>query len=162
MIMPRMPNGFIPTIASYSNDEPGGVLRTEVSGGAPRYAMDFDRGAQPFHITLILDKQQFMVWVAFYHAVIKKGAISFLMTLDSGLGPMDHVVNIQPGSYTATRTETATVVAFVVDTENSAYTLSASDAQGIIDFYNLLGGSSRALIDRLNQFANSDTNVLHQ
>ena len=57
--MPTLPNGFIPTVAAYSHDGPGGVMRTEVSGGTARYALDYDRGLQKFNVTLILDKLQF-------------------------------------------------------------------------------------------------------
>ena len=31
--MPSLPSGFVPTVAAYSHDSPGGVMRTEVAGG---------------------------------------------------------------------------------------------------------------------------------
>jgi hypothetical protein len=158
---PVMPNGFTPTVASYSMDEPGGVLRTEVAGGAARYGLDWDRGPQRFQVTLILDALKFSVWTAFYHHIIRKGAITFDMRLDSGFGTQPHAVNIMPGSYSAARTGgIATVVSFVVEAENKVYEISAADAAGMIEMYNTYGDSTNALLRRLAQFATVDTNVL--
>lgn len=159
--MPTLPNGFIPTVAAYSHDGPGGVLRTDVAGGAPRYGLDWDRGTQKFNVTLILDKAKFSVWEVFYHIIIKKGAITFDMPLDSGFGTVPHACNIMPGSYSATRTEgVAIIVAFVAEAESKAYEFSTLDAQNMIDLYNLYGGDSNALLARLAQFATVDSNVL--
>jgi len=96
--MPSIPNGLKPVVSGYQFDEPGGVTRTEVGGGAPRYAMDWDRGTQRFQVTLILDALQFSIWTAFYHWQIGKGSIAFTMPLDSGFGVSPHAVNIMPGS----------------------------------------------------------------
>lgn len=158
---PVLPNGFKPTVAAYSHDGPGGVSRTEVAGGVPRYALEYDRGLQKFNVTLILDKMRFSVWVAFYIHIIKKGAITFDMPLDSGFGTEMHACNIMPGSYSATRTEgIAMVVSFVVEAENKAYDFSAVDAQALIDLYNEAGDGSNALLARIAQFALTDTLVL--
>ena len=151
----------MPTVASYSHDGPGGVMRTDVAGGAARYALEYDRGLQKFNVTLILDKLQFSVWVAFFIHIIKKGAITFDMRLDSGFGTEPHACNIMPGSYSASRSAgIAMVVSFVVEAENKAYEFSAVDAQTMIDFYNAIGGDSLALLARIAQFANQDTRVL--
>ena len=158
---PVLPNGFKPTVAAYSHDGPGGVLRAEVSGGAARYALDYDRGLQKFNVTLILDKTQFSVWVAFFIHIIKKGAYTFDMPLDSGFGTELHACNIMPGSYSASRTGgIAMVVSFVVEAENKAYDFNATDAAAMIALYNEAGGGSNALLARLAQFANVDTLVL--
>ena len=123
--MPTLPNGFTPTVAAYSHGGPGGVLRTEVAGGAARYALDWYRGVQQFNVTLILDAGQLSVWMMFYHFIIKKGALSFDMPLDSGLGTQPHACNIVPGSYTTSRTGgIATVVTFVVEAQSAVYALS--------------------------------------
>jgi hypothetical protein len=158
---PVMPNGFTPTVASYSMDEPGGVLRTDVAGGAARYGLGWDRGLQRFQVTLILDALKFSVWTAFYHHIIRKGAITFDMRLDSGFGPEVHAVNIMPGSYSAARTGgIATVVSFVVEAENKVYEMSAIDAVGLVDLYNAYGAGANAMLQRLATFATVDTNVL--
>ena len=158
---PVMPNGFTPTVAAYSMDDPGGVLRTEVAGGAARYGLDWDQGLQRYQVTLILDALKFSVWTAFYHHVIKKGAITFDMRLDSGFGPELHPVNIMPGSYSAARTGgTAVVVSFVAEAENKVYEMSAADAAGMVDLYNTYGGDSNLLVRRLASFALVDTNGL--
>jgi len=159
--MPTIPNGFKPTVAAYSFDGPGGVVRTEVSGGAPRYGMAYDRGAQRYSVTLMLDKLKFSIWVAFYHHIIKKGAITFDMPLDSGFGTDTHAVNIVPGSYSVTRTGgIVTIVAFTVEAESNVYDITAADASSLIDLYNSAGEGSDALLEQIEQFANIDSNVL--
>ena len=161
MTNPVMPNGFTPTVAAYSMDDPGGVLRTEIAGGAARYGLDWDRGAQRYQVTLILDALKFSVWTAFYHHIIKKGAITFDMRLDSGFGPELHPVNIMPGSYSAARTGgIATVVSFVVEAESKVYEMTTADAAGLVDVYNAYGNGANALLQRLARFATVDTNVL--
>lgn len=159
--MPSLPSGFVPTVAAYSHDSPGGVMRTEVAGGAARYALDWDRGLQKFSVTLILDKLQFSIWTAFFLHVIKKGALAYDMLLDSGLGVVTHTCNLMPGSYSATRTEgIATVVAFVVEAESSAYALTALEGAALVDLYNSVGVGSNALLAGLAQFATVDSRSL--
>jgi hypothetical protein len=159
--MPTLPTGLTPTVAAYSHDGPGGVLRTEVAGGAARYGLDFGRGTQQFSVTLILDKLKFSVWTAFYHHIILKGSITFDMPLDSGFGTELHACNIVPGTYSASRTGgIAMVVAFVVEAESKVYDMTAADAAGLIDVYMAYEDDSNKLLARLVQFANVDTNVL--
>ncbi len=160
--MPAIPNGFKPVVSNYSMDAPGGVSRTDVAGGMPRFGLDYDRGAQRFNVTLVLDKLRFSVWTAFFMQVIKKGAIAFDMPLDSGFGTSTHRVNIVPGSYSATRTAgIITVVSFAVETESQAYDLSEEDALSLVDMYNEYGPEELGLLfPRIAQFANVDTLVL--
>ena len=123
--MPTMPAGLVPTVAAYSHDGPGGVLRAEVAGGPARYTLDYDRGTQRFSVTLVLDAGQLMLWVLFYTRMIKKGAVQFGMRLDTGLGTAEHQVNIVPGSYSTARTGgICTLASFVVEAENAVYALS--------------------------------------
>jgi hypothetical protein len=160
--MATIPNGLKPVVSGYEIDEPGGVMRTEVAGGAARYALDWDRGPQRFQCTLILEALQFSVWSAFYHHVIKKGALAFDMQLDSGFGPSPHSVNIMPGSYSAARTGGIMwAVSFVVEAESQVYAMTAADAAALIDFYNVNGAYSDALLARIARFANYDSNVLN-
>lgn len=159
--MPTMPNGLKPVVGGYQFDEPGGVMRTDVAGGAPRYALDWDRGTQRFQVTLILDALQFSVWTAFYHWQIAKGSIAFTMQLDSGFGTSPHSVNIMPGSYSAARTGgIMTVVTFVAEAESQVYTMTAADGVGLVDVYNEYGTGTAELMARIAQFANVDTLVL--
>ncbi|MHB8947558.1 MAG: hypothetical protein ACYC4S_00655 [Rhodoferax sp.] len=159
--MPTLPNGFKPIVASYSPGGPGGVLRSEVAGGAPRYALDYDRGLQQFQVTLILDKTKFSVWTAFFHHIIKKGAITFDMPLDSGFGTQTHACNILPDTYQASRTGgTVMAVSFVVEAESKAYDMTATDAQSMVDLYNTYGYGVESLLARIAQFANVDSNAL--
>lgn len=156
-----IPKGMVPIVSSYSNDGPGGVVRTDVAGGAPRYGLDWDRGTQQFRVTLILDALKYSAWSMFYHHIIKKGSLSFEMTLDSGMGCMPHLVNIVPGSYTATRTVgILTAVAFVVEAEATAYSYTGDDAQSLVDMYDQYTAGVFAFMDRLAKFANVDSVVL--
>lgn len=158
---PVLPSGFWPTVEAYSHDGPGGVQRTEVAGGAPRYGLQYDRGLQRYNVTLILDKAQFSVWTAFFIHIIRKGAITFDMPLDSGFGTEQHACNIIPGSYSASRTGgIAMVVAFTVEAENKAYDFSVADAQAMIDVHNLYLTDTVPLLARLARFATVDTLVL--
>ena len=159
--MPTIPGQFKPIVSGYGFDEPGGVARTEVAGGAARYAMMWDRGVQRFKVTLLLNTLQFSAWSAFYHHIIKKGAIAFDMPLDSGFGVSDHSVNIVPGSYSASWGDGQLVsVAFVVETENQAYGMSAAEAQILLDIFETYGAFSNEFMARLSTFANFDTLVL--
>lgn len=159
--MPTIPNGMTPNVAAYSGGDMGGVNRTEVAGGASRFALEYDRGTQQFNVTMIMDATKYAVWNLFYLHIIKKGAIAFDMPLDSGFGTQTHSVNIMPGSYSVARTAgSLTVVTFMVDTENKGYELSASEAASYIELYNGVGSDMGALFARIAQFANVDTLVL--
>lgn len=159
--MPTIPAGIKPVVQSYGQDAPGGVMRTEVAGGAPRYALDWDRGVQRHSVTLILNEQQFAAWTVFFLHQIKKGALSFEMQLDSGFGAQMHTVNIVPGSYAANRTDgIMTVVTFTAEAESKAYAMSASDADAYLEFFNDYGLYGPSVLDRLARFATVDSNVL--
>lgn len=159
--MPTIPNGLEPVVSGYSFGDPGGVRRTEVGGGAPRYGLDWDRGVQQFNVTLILDDLQFSVWTLFFHHTIKKGAVSFDMPLDSGMGRRTHAVNIVPGTYNAARTGgKLAAVSFRVEAESTAYEYGAAEAEAVLSLYDTYGRESNALLDRLYQFANLDTKAL--
>ena len=159
--MPTIPKGFQPVVEGYSMDDPGGVLRTEVAGGASRFGLDWDRGPQRFTVTLILDATQFQIWQAFYFYSIKKGAIAFDMPLDSGFGVANHSVNIMPGSYSAARTSgIIMVVSFVVEAESMVYGLGEDGAAGLLTLHDEYGAYAGQLLARIAQFATVDSNVL--
>jgi hypothetical protein len=136
-------------------------MRTEVAGGMSRYALDFDRGRQAYAVSMILTLAQFSAWSAFFHHIIKKGALPFFMPLDSGGGVAPHLVNIMPGTYNVTRTgSTAMVVTYSAEAENPVYEMTAAEAGLLIDFHNTYPDSSTELLNRLAQFATVDSNVL--
>jgi hypothetical protein len=159
--MPTIPDGFQPVVQGYGIGAPDGVLRTDVAGGAPRYGLEWDRGVQQYRVTLVLNSLQFAVWTAFFHHVIKKGALAFDMDLDSGFGPQSHSVNIMPGSYSASRTGTVmTSVSFIVEAESAAYGWTTAEAVSFVALYNEFGPRLGQLLDRISLFANFDTVVL--
>lgn len=160
---PIMPNGMKPVTSpgGYGHDGMGGVTRTSVDGGFNRYALDYDRGVQQHNVTLFLDALGFSVWNAFFVNIIKKGAITFDMQLDSGFGVDTHACNIVPGSYDATAPDSVFwVVSFTVEAESQAFELSEEGSQGLVDIYNIYGDGTNALINQLDQFANFDSDVL--
>lgn len=162
MTIPAIPADFIPQSNSYKIDAPGGVMRTEVAGGAPRYALDYDRGTQRFNVNLILSAFQFQVWSAFFHYTIKKGAITFSMKLDSGTGLVDHNCNIVPGSYSAASMGTGIMsITFMTEAESAVYSLGSDGAQALVDSYAIAGSGTPALLARIAKFATVDTLVLH-
>lgn len=160
--MPTMPVGLVPNTSpgGYSHGGPGGVSRTAVEGGLNRYALSYDRGVQPFNVAIVCDLEQYEVWSLFYHHIIKKGAITFDMPLDSGSGVAQHAANMVPGTYNATHTNgTTVVITFSVEATSKIYDFDAESAELIVDYYNA-GLDLLALFDALNQFANIDSNVL--
>lgn len=163
MATPVIPVGMCPAVSPYSFGAPGGVDRTDLEGGVGRYAMAWDRGTQVFNVTLMLRQDLFSVWNAFFLRVIKKGAITFLMDIDSGFGLEPHHCNILPGSYNSVLTSgTVYAVAFQVEAEaSSTYDLTQDQIDALIEINNASGGQPRALLDRLAIFANQDTNVLN-
>nr|WP_315471765.1 hypothetical protein [uncultured Rhodoferax sp.] len=136
-------------------------MRTEVAGGAPRYAMDYDRGPQQFNVTMILDAEQMMTWTLFYHHVIKKGAISFTMELDSGMGHTPHACNILPGSYNMNRVGWQhSSISFVVEAEATAYSVTTADAIAFVEFKDAYGDGGSEYLGFIGQFATVDSTVL--
>lgn len=157
-----LPAGLVPVISSYSQSGPGGVMRDDVAGGVAAYGLDWGRGLQRFNCTLILTATQYATWSVWYHRLIKKGAYTFDMPLDSGFGTQPHACNILPDSYQASRTGgIATVVSFVVEAESKALDMSAAEAQSMVDVYNAYGAESNALLARIAQFANVDSLALN-
>ncbi|GEM_PF-1390424 len=127
MTIPIMPLGLVPGVSAYSGTGPGGVIRTEVAGGAARYRLDWARGRDRFDVRMNLNRELFSIWSAFYHHIIKKGALPFEMRLDSGLGVSPHRVNLVPDSYEAAMVSGEYSVGFAVECDNAAYRLSADE-----------------------------------
>ena len=160
--MPTIPNGLVPVTSpsGYSFGGPGGVVRTEVEGGSPRSALAYDRGQQVFSVALVCSVEEFAIWSLFYHHSIKKGALSFDMQLDSGMGVATHSATMLPGTYGATNTNGTTwVVTFQVSAEASAYEYESGAAELILEYYNE-GGDLGGLLSAIEAFATVDSNVL--
>lgn len=158
---PVLPSSFLPVVEGYGFNGPGGVRRTEVQGGMSRYAMQWDRGTQEFRITMVMNPDKFLVWNLFFLRVIKKGAISFDMQLDSGFGVSTHTCNILPGTYNANLVGGSFYsITFSVEAESKAYEFSESEAQSMLDLYNLYGSKYGDILIRIAKFANEDTLVL--
>jgi hypothetical protein len=157
-----MPDGFEPVTApgGYSHDGPGGVMSDAVAGGNACYALEWDRGVQQFNVTLMLTDAEYEIWSVWFHRMIKKGARAFEMMLDSGFGLDAHLVNIIPGSYSATHNDTFIVISFVAEGESAAYALGEAAALALIAVYGEYGMGTNALFDRISRFANVDTLVL--
>jgi len=161
MTTPTLPRGLRVVASPHSQGIAGGVDRTPIDGGPSRYATAYDRGPQTFNIAMVLTGLEFQVWTVFLHRTLRKGAVSFLMPLNSGMGLSDHLVNILPDSYTATRLGgDMHSVTFQVEGESQAYEPTAAEAEALIDLFVEYGADSDALLRRIAQFALVDTLAL--
>lgn len=160
---PRVPNGFKPVIQGYGFGAPDGVMMTEVGGGMPRGGLEWDRGVQQFQVSRVMKADEFAVWTAFFHHVIKKGALPFILPLDSGFGMQDHDCLMVPGSYSARRVGgQITSISFTVVAESAAYAMTSADGAALVEIWNEYGSGSDDLLERIAQFANVDTLVLQE
>lgn len=157
---PVLPSSFLPVVEGYGFNAPGGVRRTEVAGGMSRYALQWDRGVQEFRITMVMNPDKFTIWNLFFLRVIKKGAISFDMQLDSGFGVSTHVCNIIPGTYNANLVNGSFYsITFSIEAESQAFDFTETDVQLYMDLYSIYGTKYDDLIKRIDTFANQDTLV---
>ena len=162
MTTPTLPSQFVPISGSYSHGGAGGVVRTEVAGGSSRYALAYDRGMQKWNVTFNIRDTGYSAWVAFYHHIIKKGALTFTMNLDSGFGLEPHNVNIIPDSYSQSTTDWNThIVSFVVEGESTVYQMTEEEGIALVMLFSTYGDGANDLINQLAQFATIDSNVLN-
>ena len=162
MPTPVLPRDLYPVTSpsGYSYASAQGVHMTQVEGGFNRYALDFDRGTRVFNVALACTAGHLRVWELFYLRIIKKGALSFEMPLDSGTGLEQHVVNIIPNSVNTAATDGNNfVVTFQVEAESKIYDFTEEGAAAIIAIWNA-GGDVGELLDRLALFTLEDTLVL--
>lgn len=160
--MPTLPRDLYPVSSpsGYSYGAAGGVSRTQVEGGFNRYALDFERGVQQFNVALACTAGHYQIWTLFFYNIIKKGALSFDMPLDSGSGLQTHSVNIIPNSVSVNETDGNNfVVTFQVEAESSAYDFDASATEAILALWET-GADITELFDRLALFVLTETLVL--
>lgn len=160
--MPTLPRDLYPVTSpsGYSHNAAGGVSRTQVEGGFNRYALDFDRGVQQFNVALACTAGHYQIWTLFFYNIIKKGALSFDMPLDSGSGLQTHSVNIIPNSVSVNETDGNNfVVTFQVEAESSAYDFDDGGTGAILALWET-GADITELFDRLALFVLTETLVL--
>jgi hypothetical protein len=158
MPLPTIPAGIFFTVSGYTSEGPGGVSASEVAGGLPRVAMEWDRGVQAFRGTAICKPIEFEMWTLFYLHTIKKGAISFQMYLDSGLGVSLHNVTMIPGSYATARSSNGvdTAVTFGVWAESQGYGMTADEAADVLALYEATRETLSPLLARVATFVADD------
>jgi len=160
--MPTLPRDLYPVTSpsGYSHGAAGGVSRTQVEGGFNRYALDFERGVQQFNVALACTAGHYQVWTLFFYNIIKKGALSFDMPLDSGSGLQTHSVNIIPNSVTVNETDGNNfVVTFQVEAESSAYDFDTDATDTILAIWEA-GEDVGDLFDAIAYFVLTGTLVL--
>ena len=160
--MPTLPRDLYPVTSpsGYSHNAAGGVSRTQVEGGFNRYALDFDRGIQQFNVALACTAGHYQIWTLFFYNIIKKGALSFDMPLDSGSGLQTHTVNIIPNSVNVNETDGNNfVVTFQVEAESSAYDLDTDATDTILAIWEA-GEDVGDLFDAIAYFVLTETLVL--
>ena len=160
--MPTLPRDLYPVTSpsGYSHGAAGGVSRTQVEGGFNRYALDFDRGVQQFNVALACTAGHYQIWTLFFYNIIKKGALSFDMPLDSGSGLQTHTVNIIPNSVSVNETDGNNfVVTFQVEAESSAYLFDTDATDTILSIWEA-GEDVGELFDAIAYFVLTGTLVL--
>ena len=160
--MPTLPRDLYPVTSpsGYSHGAAGGVSRTQVEGGFNRYALDFDRGVQQFNVALACTAGHYQIWTLFFYNIIKKGALSFDMPLDSGSGLQTHSVNIIPNSVSVNETDGNNfVVTFQVEAESSAYDFDTDATDTILAIWEA-GEDVGDLFDAIAEFVLTGTLVL--
>jgi len=160
--MPTLPRDLYPVTSpsGYSHGAAGGVSRTQVEGGFNRYALDFERGVQQFNVALACTAGHYQVWTLFFYNIIKKGALSFDMPLDSGSGLQTHSVNIIPNSVSVNETDGNNfVVTFQVEAESSAYDFDTDATDTILAIWEA-GEDVGELFDAIAYFVLTGTLVL--
>ena len=160
--MPTLPRDLYPVTSpsGYSHNAAGGVSRTQVEGGFNRYALDFDRGVQQFNVALACTAGHYQIWTLFFYNIIKKGALSFDMPLDSGSGLQTHSVNIIPNSVSVNETDGNNfVVTFQVEAESSAYDFDTDATDTILAIWEA-GEDVGELFDAIALFVLTETLVL--
>ena len=160
--MPTLPRDLYPVTSpsGYSHGAAGGVSRTQVEGGFNRYALDFDRGVQHFNVALACTAGHYQIWTLFFYNIIKKGALSFDMPLDSGSGLQTHTVNIIPNSVSVNETDGNNfVVTFQVEAESSAYDFDTDATDTILAIWEA-GEDVGDLFDAIAYFVLTETLVL--
>lgn len=158
----NLPRDLYPVTSpsGYSHGAAGGVSRTQVEGGFNRYALEYDRGVQLFNVALACTASHYQVWTLFFYNIIKKGALSFNMPLDSGAGLQQHEVNIIPQSVNVTETDGNNfVVTFQVEADSSAYDFDDEATEAVLSIWETRGDVGE-FIDRLAEFVLEDTLVL--
>ena len=136
------------------------TVTTQVEGGFNRYALDFERGVQQFNVALACTAGHYQVWTLFFYNIIKKGALSFDMPLDSGSGLQTHSVNIIPNSVSVNETDGNNfVVTFQVEAESSAYDFDEGGTGAILALWET-GADITELFDLLALFVLTETLVL--
>lgn len=160
--MPTLPRDLYPVTSpsGYSHNAAGGVSRTQVEGGFNRYALDFERGVQQFNVALACTAGHYQIWTLFFYNIIKKGALSFDMPLDSGSGLQTHSVNIIPNSVSVNETDGNNfVVTFQVEAESSAYDFDTDATDTILAIWEA-GEDVGELFDAIAYFVLTGTLVL--
>ena len=160
--MPTLPRDLYPVTSpsGYSHNSAGGVSRTQVEGGFNRYALDFERGTQQFNVALACTAGHYQIWTLFFYNIIKKGALSFDMPLDSGAGLQAHSVNIIPNSVSVNETDGNNfVVTFQVEAESSAYDFDDGGTGVILSLWEN-NTDIIELFDRIALFVLTETLVL--
>ena len=158
----NLPRDLYPVTSpsGYSHGSAGGVNRTEVEGGFNRYALSYDRGVQLFNVALACTASHYQIWTLFFYNIIKKGALSFNMPLDSGAGLQQHEVNIIPQSVNVAETDGNNfVVTFQVEADSSAYDFDDEATETVLSIWETSGDVGE-FIDRLAEFTLEDTLVL--
>lgn len=147
-----------PTYNGYSTSGPNGFVQTEVGGGMPRTQLDLVGGVSVVNLRFVLSEWQYQYWRAFYLGTITEGSLPFDMTLDVDGYDATYSVQIVKGTVAESRAyQTGIQVTFQV---YARPIIDEDYMASVVDLYGAYGEAGSSLLEAIDQFANTDSQVL--
>ncbi len=144
------PSNVVPlTNKNYSFALGSNVVQTPV-GGMPLSNIDLTIEAVPFSVNFLLSDYQYQVVNAFYYGKINRGASSFNMTLDAGVGLEVMQCKIKAGTWRAVRPFHGTwSLSFTALAESTSSQLDTF-CDNLVDLNECYGDSLPSILDGLS------------
>jgi hypothetical protein len=93
------PANIVPTVTSgYDFGTPDNILQIDVMGGMPIQVLDYRTGPIPVGLMVTGDTLIKQVMSDFFYGKLVAGSGKFYITIDTGNGMLERVVQIMPGS----------------------------------------------------------------
>ena len=147
-----------PTYSGYANSGPDSFVQTDIGGGMPRTQLDLVGGVSVVNLRFVLSVWQYQYWRAFYLETLSEGSLPFNMTLDVDGYDATYSVNIVKGSVSEARSyQNAIEVTFKVFAKPI---IDEDYMSSVVDLYDAYGVDGSDLLAAIDQFANTDSQVL--
>ena len=154
------PANIIPlTSRNYSFAVGNNVVQNAVGGGMPRSGLDLSVEAINFSLNFILSNYQYQILNMFYYSKINKGANSFNMTLDAGVGLEVMQCVIKKGSWKVVKPSAGYwSLSFVAIAESTASQLD-DFCDNLYDLNECYGNSLGSILEALTPPVEAYPNV---